>query len=254
MNRFWGHALSTAVLAVAAGAAFPACAHDDSTLYINGVLAPPVAAQLGSPCIYTPSPTALMLSRGTVDATLTDSYTPQFLLGSQMKSQAQPDRVRAETGRIALQGALVRVIDPADGSVWMDATVLSTGLIEPAQGAVSSYLDIGATIMDKNAIAHFDPGADAAPAKLALAYVKFFGQSLGGTSIESEEFQFPINVCHRCLVYFPTEPTAADLFSYCSGAKTLNGNITSCVLGQDQATDCQLCFGANTPVPKACQP
>src|SRR5438876_2345318 len=116
MNRFWGHAVSTAVLAVAAGAAFPACAHDDSTLYVQGVMYPPVPA--AGICTYTVTISAPMISRGLVDAALTPSYTPMFLLGSQMKLQANPDNVKTETSRINIQGALVRVVDPSDGSTW----------------------------------------------------------------------------------------------------------------------------------------
>jgi hypothetical protein len=249
MNRFWGHAVSTAVLAVAAGAAFPACAHDDSTLYIQGVLEPPTPAN--NVCTYVISISSTFLSRGRVDAGLTESYAPLFLVGSQMKSVANSDNVRAETGRINIQGALVRVVDPADGSVWMDATVLSAGTIEPAQGTTSAYLGIGATIMDKHAIDHFDPGLAVPlnPSKLAVAYVKFYGQSLGGQSIESEEFQYPIDVCNGCLVDFPPQGSVQKLHDYCSGLLPPSNPLIPCALGQDQPADCQLCFAK-----PACQP
>jgi hypothetical protein len=248
MNRFWGHAVTTAVLTVAAGTAFPACAHDDSTLYVQGVLFPPTPA--ANVCTYTVSNTAPMLARGTVDAALTTAYSPEFLLGSQMKLQANPDNVRAETSRINIQGALVRVVDPADGSVQEDATVLTAGTIEPAQGPTSSYLAIGATIMDQKAIAHFDPGAGN-PSKLAVAYIKFYGQTLGGQSIESEEYQYPVDVCNGCLVFFPAEPTAQKLHDYCSGAlPPTSTQLIPCSVGQDQRVDCQLCF-ASSPT---CQP
>jgi hypothetical protein len=250
MNRYWGHAVSTAVLALAAGAAFPACAHDDSTLYIQGVLAPPVPSN--NVCTYVVSTASTFLSRGLVDAALTDSYSPLFLVGSQMKSQANADNVKSETGRINIQGALVRVVDPADGSVWMDATVLTSGTVEPAQGTSSSYIGIGASIMDKHAISHFDPGAAAPPnpSKLAVAYVKFYGQSLGGQSIESEEYQYPVDVCNGCLVVFPPQGSVAKLHDYCSGLLPPSNEQIPCALGQDQPADCQLCFS----VSPACQP
>ena len=52
MNRFCGHTLSAAVLAVAAGAAIPACAHDDASIFVHGVLFPRTPTE-------TPAPTRL---------------------------------------------------------------------------------------------------------------------------------------------------------------------------------------------------
>jgi hypothetical protein len=240
MNRFWGRTVSTAAVAAAAAASIPACAHNDQTLYVQFALAPPTPTN--GQCTYDPVVTSPFLPRGTVDAALTPGYTPVFLLGNTNRSQGSLDNVQAETGRILVQGALVRVIDPADGSVWMDNTVLTTGTIEPAAGTTSSYMAIPATIMDAKALAHFDPGKGQ-PAKLAVTYVTFYGQSTGGDSIESNEFQFPVDVCHGCLVSYPALDTNT-LQQYCSGkiSSTSTTGGVACVTGQDQVVDCQHCF------------
>lgn len=245
MDRFWGHALSTAVVAVAAGSAVPACAHNDSTLFVQGVLSPPQPSN--NQCIYAVSITAPMINRGTVDASLAGSYAPVFLVGSQLKSRASSDNVKTETSNVSIQGAIVRVVDPTTGAVTMSNTVLSSGLIYAAEGT-PSYVAIGATILDSASIKHFDPGRGQ-PAKLAIAYVKFFGQSLGHQSLESDEFQYPIDVCNGCLVLIPAGDQATQN-AYCSGQVAAKTSVSPCVVGQDQLVDCQACFNFSA----ACKP
>jgi hypothetical protein len=236
MNRFWGHTLSTAVLTVAVGSAIPACAHDDASLFIHGVLAPPTPA--GSLCTYTADPTAATISRGLVDGALTDAYAPEMLLGSTLIPQGNATQPDSETARIEVQGAQVRVVDPVDNSEWMNNTVLTSGIIEPASGTAPSYTAISATLMDAKAVAHFTPPVGQAT-KLAVVYVSFYGQTLGGQSVESNQFQFPVDVCAGCLVYFPPGAKAQN---YCSGAVASTGTAHACVTGQDQSVDCQVCY------------
>ena len=78
------------------------------------------------------------------------------------------------------------------------------------------------------------------PSKLAVSYVKFYGQTLGGQSIESNELQYPIDVCDACLVYFPANAVSQN---YCAGGVAASATVKACAIGQDQATDCQSCVG-----------
>ena len=56
MKRVWGHLLAGVSLVVGGGAVIAACKHDDSTLFVQGVLAAqPVSA--GAQCIFTSDPT-----------------------------------------------------------------------------------------------------------------------------------------------------------------------------------------------------
>jgi hypothetical protein len=249
MNRIWGHTLSTAILALAAGSAFPACVHNDGSLFVDGVLFPPTPA--GGICTYTASPTAQALSRGLVDAALTDSYTPFFLVGSALIAQGAAATPQAETSRLTLQGVDVRVVDPVDNSQWMNADVLTAATIEPASGSTPSYVALAASIMDATAIAHFNPQGSTSGSKLAEVYVKFYGTTLGGQYIESDEFLYPVDVCYGCLVSFPPgalvtyAPTANPPVvksAYCSGAVAATTTTVPCIIGQDQPVDCQACY------------
>src|ERR1700761_4295385 len=103
MNRFWGHTLSVASLAVLAGSYVPACAHNDGSLFVDGVLAPPIPS--GDMCTYTASPTSQMLSGGAVDAALVlgstgeGGYAEIFLLGNQLIPQGNATTPDTETSR-----------------------------------------------------------------------------------------------------------------------------------------------------------
>jgi hypothetical protein len=248
MNRFWGQTLSSALFAMAAASAFPACAHNDGTLFVHGVLFPPTPN--GTQCTYTADPTAAELSRGTVDAALTDAYVPEFLLGSSLLAQANAITPQNETSTLTLEGVDVQVVDPVTNAQIMNNDVLAAGIVEAAAGSSPSYTAIGAAVMNAAAVAHFDPGLNsegfANPSKLAEVFVKFYGKTLGGQYVESDQFLFPVDVCHGCLVSFPATP---NLQAYCSGAVASLATSQPCVIGQDQPVDCQRCY----PLP-ACTP
>lgn len=241
MKRFWGRAFVTTACAAFAGSMIPACAHDDASIFIRGVQAPPISGGATGTCVYQADPTQPFLSQGLVDAALAQGYTPTVLVGNQLVTRGSTDDVRAETSRVVIQGAFVKVVDPADGSVVMDNTVLSAAAIDPAAGNTPSWTSLGVTLMNQNALGHFDPGAVGAPSKLAISYVKVYGQTLGGVSVETNEFQFPIYVCHGCLVSIPG---GAATTHYCSaGTTTASANTKiPCQLGWDQPADCTLCY------------
>jgi hypothetical protein len=239
MNRLCARALTTTALAALAGFVFPACAHDDASLFIRHVMAPPTTQAAGGGCIYQSDPAQPYINQGKVDAAIASSYSPVVLVANQLTSRGSTEDVRAETSRVTIQGAIVRVVDPVDGSVQMDNTVLAAATLDPGTGTTPSYAAIGITMMNSVALAHFDPGTKGAPSRLAVAYVKVFGQTLGGQSLESNEFQFPISVCHGCLVVIPAD---AFLNSWCSQSHPASSTVVSpCQIGQDQAIDCSLC-------------
>ncbi|MGO9710053.1 MAG: hypothetical protein ACLQBL_14390 [Polyangiaceae bacterium] len=235
MNRIWGHTLSAASLLLAVGSAAPACAHDDGSLFVHGVLYPPIPS--GGICTYNFDPTALMLTNGTVDGALTDNYTPEFLLGNQLIAQGNSSTPDVETSRIEVQGAIVQVVDPATNATVENNTVLSASIVDPASGSQPSYSGIATTIMDAQAIKHFTPASAAEPSKIAVVYVTFYGETLGGQTVQSNQFQFPVNVCFGCLY---TVPTGA-VKGYCAGAVPATETLLACQLGQDQIVDCQAC-------------
>ena len=46
--------------------------------------------------------------------------------------------------------------------------------------------------MDAQAIKHFTPASAAEPSKIAVVYVTFYSETLGGQTVQSNQFQFPV--------------------------------------------------------------
>jgi hypothetical protein len=76
--------------------------------------------------------------------------------------------------------------------------------------------------------------------------VRFFGHTLGGESVESNEFGFPVQICNGCLVSFPAAEQSLSLPTpNCALAGASGSTATSvpCIIGQDLSVDCSACQG-----------
>jgi hypothetical protein len=78
-----------------------------------------------------------------------------------------------------------------------------------------------------------------------VVYVKFFGTTLGGQYVESDNFEFPVDVCAGCLIVFSNaDVNPNDKFPNCQGnPSAMNQTVTVPCSGQDGAVDCQACKG-----------
>jgi hypothetical protein len=235
------------------GALMAACAHDDSTIFIQSVQAPPAAASPGAACVYTPDPGGAFISTGVLDVALLATYTAEALIGNQLISQGNHDLLRTETARVTLQGATVRLTD-ASGAQLKAFTTLSSGFVNPGNGSAPSFGNVAVTLVDAGTSDALRTAIPRHGSKLLVAYFKVFGTTLGGQSVETDEFQFPINVCNGCLPFFPNGSQDEALFAIqkptrnCLAASMITGGIP-CIIGQDQAVDCRLCKGF-----QACDP
>lgn len=243
-----GFLISTTLMALA-------CAHNDASIVVHGVLAPP-QPQNGA-CTYTSDPTQAQESSGYLDVALLASYTPEVLVGNQLIARNDNVNLKAETARVTLQGAVVHV-DDTNGNEINSFTSLSSGFIDPGAGGVPSYGPIALTLIDPKTSAALLGSLPKQGSKQVVAHFTVFGQTAGGDDIESDEFQFPINVCNACLVTFstdsidPVEQAANNGAPNCDaaiGSSASANTVTPCVIGQDQRVDCRLCH----PNP-ACEP
>lgn len=252
MKRFWGHAIAVTGAIVIAANVFPACAHDDASIFINGVLAPPAAgATNGAACLYTADPTQQHLTSGLLDAALLREYAAVLLVGNQLLSNARPEQGRIETNRIEIQGAIITVTDVAGNNIRPPYTRSAAMAVDPAQGTTPGYVYYGLELVDHTII---DPIASSLtlrgdPTRL-LVHIKVFGNTLGGDHVESNDFQFPLDICLGCLVTFPASQIS-PVTGLCTGGGSSGGSnsFTPCVVGQDQQVPCNLC-----PTEQACIP
>lgn len=242
MKRVLGQALTVIATAVLAATLTPACAEDDRSLFVHGILAPSESRTNGA-CTYTADPGQALLYQGVLDAAVGRPYVAVALVGSQLRSRAEANSLSAESNRTHLNGAVVRVTD-VDGATLGEFTSLATGFVDPGSGTSASYGTLAVTAIDAPTLAKIGlppPGQD----KIVLANVKVFGTTLGGIEVESGELTFPINVCNGCLIAFSPDPAAPDVRCAINPAGTAtttkDETATPCHVGQDEPVPCQLC-------------
>jgi hypothetical protein len=243
MNRLWGHVLAALSFAAAGGAAIAACMHDDSTIFIQDVLAPQEVTE-GTQCVFTASPTQVSITSGTLDLSLRHfEYVAWFLVGNQMVAEANGQQLMTETSIVNIQGAVVRVTDSA-GTQLTTFTRDAAGSVYPATGNVPGYAPIGVQILDTQTLAT-NPEIQSKVTNPSLSplgrgvvrlitYTRVFGHTLGGDYVESNEFEFPVDVCYGCLIGSRVNCKAG------AGSAT----TVPCYPGQDLVVDFGFVFGS----------
>jgi hypothetical protein len=243
MKRVWGHVLSGVLLlggATTAVASFPGCVHDNSTLFVADVLAPQFVTA-GMACTFTADPTQPVLAEGTMDVGLTSEYNAELLVGNQIVPRGDPTQPHTETSIISVEGAVVTITD-STGAQLSSFTARAAGTIPPSSGTTPGFASLSVTIVDSATASTLVMGGGTGR---IVSTVRFFGHTLGGESVESNDFGFPIDVCTGCLVNFPTASEITSLPTpNCANANaSAAGGTTNvpCVTGQDLAIDCAAC-------------
>lgn len=219
----------------------PGCADSESMLFIRQA-----QALVAGKCTVDNSPSSVSLLQGTLDLAFQSQYRAALLVGNQLVPRGNSSQLRTETARVEVQGSIVRAEDASGAVVWGPVTVPGSGFVDPASGSDASFgvistvllgSDLGAAIQpqlqaDRNIVRHF------------TSVAKVFGRTLGGTSIESGEWRFPINVCYGCLIVFPPDAIDPKVMPVpnCDLAATTGGSVTApCIVGQDDVVDCRVC-------------
>jgi hypothetical protein len=253
MKRVWGHVITGLSLVAGGAVAFPACVHNDSTIFVQDVLAPQEVAN-NMPCTFTNSPTQTVLSSGILDLDFRYQYDPWYLVGNQMVAEANSQQLVTETSTVTLQGAVVRITN-SQGAQLRTFTRLASATIYAAAGSVPGYAPVSVTTIDRDTIlndSEIQSLVVNAPPRSAtvrlVTYVRFFGNTLGGRYVESGEFAFPVDICKGCLITFsPADISPVFPAPNCAqNPNSMGGGSTSqqslpCYRGQDLAIDCIQC-------------
>ncbi|HEX9298055.1 MAG TPA: hypothetical protein VF881_19580 [Polyangiaceae bacterium] len=220
------------------------CADSESSIFIRQAQAP--IAGTSSGCQYDPSPSGLFLTAGTLDVAFRLQYTAGLLVGNQLVARGNSSQLRTETARVQLQGTIVSLEDAHGTVVWGPLTVPASGFIDPASGSTPSYGITESVLIG----AEFGGGlltelqGSAGLVRHFTSVAKVFGHTLGGMSVESGEWRFPINVCYRCLISFPPEandPKVTPQPNCDAPATTGTSIVQPCAVGQDDTVDCRIC-------------
>jgi hypothetical protein len=239
MKRFWVHGVTglTAIGVIAVLAS--ACAHNDSSLFLRGVLAPPQSATTTG-CTFTTDPTQAEEFSGYLDIAVRSDYQAVFLAGNQLIPQANSLQLQTETSRIVIQGAVVSVVDQASQKQIDYYTAVGSGFVDPSNGTTPGFAPVAFTIVSPNGVAALRKELTTPfQSTNIVSNVKAFGTTLGGDYIESNTFEFQITACNGCLVEFTTvNPPVCNTM-----VATTTTGAPFCFLGEDVPFDCHLCLG-----------
>ena len=230
----------TALLAL--GASLGAgCAENESSLFVRGVLKFPEES-----CEVTAEPSAPVVFRGALDIEFSTEYTAALLVGNQLVRRGNAATLRTETSRVMFESADVHTFDSA-GNELAAFTAAATGFADPSTGAEPGYGIAHVVLIDSGTSAAAGAVVNG-PAVEVIARVIVRGHTLGGEEIATGEFQWPVDVCRGCLVFFPSEAND-PLVSGPNCSLTEDGPSSICRPGVDNWVDCRACQGNPVCIP-----
>lgn len=233
----------------------PGCAESESSLFIRQVQIPQSSS--GAGCSVDNSPSSSHRLFGVLDVAITSQYEATLLVGNQLIDRGSKDDLRTETSRVQLEGTEVYLKDASGRVVAGPYTVPGTGLVDPASGSNASFGLIASVLVDSVTASKLASELGTLPrgtVRRLTSHVKVFGKTLGGTEVESGEWQYPIDVCYGCLVNYPLEADNPNI----QGPDCLNITPETkvsapCDPGQDDPVDCRICH-AIAPSSGVCEP
>jgi hypothetical protein len=263
MKRIWGFVFGGAVLAAGGAAALSACAHDDSTIFVQSVLAPQFVAP-GTGCSYTSDPTQPFIASGTFDTALQPGYSATFLVANQLVPRGDPTAPATETSYVNIQGAIVQVNNSdgtlaANGNMPNPFTRLASVVIQPSQGTTPGFAPISVSDLIPPSMVASLGGLAIGVVDRLVVFVKFYGETLGDQYVESDNFEFPVDVCSGCLVGFSpadVNPCYTAPNCYGNGSSTSTSVTIPCSM-EDFPVDCSACKGSpacDPPAAYVCTP
>jgi hypothetical protein len=241
MKRVWGHVLTGTI--AAAGIAIAAmgdagCVHDDSSIFVSQVLAPQFVTP-GMACIFTSDPTQASINSGTLDVAVTSNYFAEILVGNQLVPRGDPNQPQTETSFVNVQGAVITVND-TQGNQLDSFTQVAATTVPPSSGTTPGYAPINLPILSDKVVApifaNLSQRMPRNSGARVIANIRFFGKTLGGDSVESNLFGFPVDICYGCLISFP--PSGNCLLAATSTSST----SVPCYPGQDFEVPCTACL------------
>lgn len=255
MKRVIRGAVVAGLVGFVAAAASPACVEYPQSVVVTKVVVPtPPTGEGGTFCLVDPSANGLV--SGKLDVFVRQNYRAQLVVRNQLRPTASKDKGRVETNNVYLLGATVRLttVDglPLDGGALRSGneyTVQGSGFIIPTDsgegiGSIEvSLIDLAAA---KTLLTRLNSDIDRGvvnPVTVVLAYVRVNGQTLGGLKVESQEFQFPIEVCAGCLLNYKEDAPGLGCSLPVKSATggTATAKTGPCEPGQDQGVDCNFC-------------
>jgi len=221
-------ALLIALVAVEAG-----CTDNRATFFVRDIKVPT------DECLLQSDRNAPYRSSGVLDLAIRDNYILTPLMENAMTSSTKLNPTSAESNRIQVSGAQVRIgledgTDVSGGDFFINVSAM----IEP--GGVTS---VGFTGIPSGYMAGVPAGS------VVIVEFRMLGTTQGGKEVDTPWFAFPVTTCEGCLVFF--SPESWDDVDDCYDCNSVGtgGDISQpCWIGQDELVDCRLCASINPGV------
>ncbi|EYF03594.1 hypothetical protein [Chondromyces apiculatus] len=207
---------AAAVIAASAALLMPACADNESSLFIRDCV--PAEPQDAGCITPEPNDAELFLFDGRLDLAFQSAYSCALRVGNQLVQRGTTEQVRTETSRVSLYAADVRLTDVAGNSIgYADGSAVAfsvplSGFVDPGSGSEAGYGYANVLMIDQAAGQAI--GRAMATANLTttdvLAGIIVYGRTLGGQELETPEWFFPIKVCIGCACVQTAEGCSSD--------------------------------------------
>lgn len=227
--------ISTAcVLGAATLLATASCADNDSSLFIKGAM-----ASTGE-CVFEAEGDAPLALMGIMDVAYASTYTLPLLVGNQLIARGDADKLRTETARVVIRGAVVNVLT-ADGTTTRASfSTNAGGFVDPASGSDPGWGTSFVNAISNELAEELRNDLPLFGSEEFNVSVYVYGDTLGGDEVESSTLTFPLFICNGCLV----DCSFADAAGDCNDFPP-EGLELSCFPGQDVPMPCQLLTDAN---------
>ncbi|MCU0663316.1 MAG: hypothetical protein MUC50_13445 [Myxococcota bacterium] len=225
-------------VAVAVVAQFMGCAENEQTFFIEHVKAQPEAPE----CSVAAGDDGTSI--GLLDVWFNNPYLSYVLVTNHAISREAYESGKAESNGIFIDysesyvlvnGGLVgeRVRTPID--VYLEPE--SSDVVAVTMIPVSSLYGVQRPL---NCNPNDLPADDSYSANPAIAVVRLFGHTAGGTEVETQELNFTIQTCCGCLL--DQRPCQGDCTQYCDDEVTPSAMCTSGVANGSSSVDCRNYF------------
>ena len=234
-------ALKRLMLGIAALIVAGACVQDTPAIFIVQNSA------LDNGCEPTKTATGDVLGAGRMDLTVATTYRMHLLVENLMSNSGTASlgggtiTADYEGNRVTFTNAFVSIQGPPSGlgvALPEEQAIPISGTLEPANTAVVS-MDVIGNALGLQLAAAIETRGMVVPLTVS---VRFEGTTTSGTSVESNQFMFPLEVCRGCLLEFPLAATDSTFTPpNCLNTSEDQTVESSCLPGQDDPLDCRDC-------------
>jgi hypothetical protein len=229
MHLFSCRSGAVALLLVAAALTPAACAVNNSSIAIRGVL-----TVSRTDCSFQLATTSALDLEGQIDAAYAAEFLGTLLVENQMVPLGNPNTVMTETDEVQLNEAEVQILDPTNGnSVLTSYSVPVTGFIDPSMGGTAGLGAADVIMLDAKTLQQEAAKVSATGfSQQVVSSVIIQGVTLGNLNVHTQDFLFPITIVNG-------GTCAAGMSGTCVGSST--APMGDCRLGIDEpaGSDCQ---------------